>query len=43
MSIKTLVARRAIAVFCEPVAFGHAPEVILVEKFASVAFFAETT
>lgn len=43
MRIQTFVARRTIPVLLEPPAFGHAPEVVFVEEFAGIAFFAEAS
>jgi hypothetical protein len=39
MSIQTFVTSRTIPVFCEPPAFWHTSQVILVQKFAYVSLF----
>lgn len=43
MSIEAFIASRAIAVFGEPVAFRHTPEVVLVEEFACIPLFTKAT
>lgn len=41
MRVQTLVSGRAVAIFREPPALGHAPQVVLVQEFARIALFAE--
>jgi len=43
MRIETFVAGGTIPVLLEPPTFRHAPEVVLVEEFAGIAFFAEAS
>ena len=43
VSIKAFVASRAVSIFCEPPTLRHTPQIVLVKKFAGIAFLAQTT
>jgi hypothetical protein len=43
MRIQALVPCGTVAIFSEPPTFRHTPQVVFVEKFASISFFAQAS